>query len=105
MGTLKVGAKAGSRDRILSVDEWAALYAAAYEIPYPFGPFTQALMLSAQRISTVTQIRYDEIQGDVWTIPKDKVKATHTASATAHEVPLSKALAALIASYTTAEKT
>lgn len=94
---LKVGAKAGNRDRVLSNNEWTALFAAAYELPYPFGPFTQALMLSAQRISNVAQMRYDEIQGDVWTIPKDKVKATHTASATAHEVPLSKALAALVA--------
>ncbi|MEX0329226.1 MAG: tyrosine-type recombinase/integrase [Ruegeria sp.] len=94
---LKVGAKAGSRDRILSIDEWSALYTTACDMPYPFGPFIQALMLSAQRISNVAQMRYDEIQGDVWTIPRDKVKATRTANATAHEVPLSKSLAALIA--------
>ncbi len=94
---LKVGAKAGNRDRVLSTDEWAAIYSAACEMPYPFGPFTQALMLSAQRISNVAQMRYDEIQGDVWVIPKEKVKATRTASAKAHEVPLSSALAELIA--------
>lgn len=94
---LKVGTKAAPRDRVLSLDEWHSIYAASFELGFPFGDFTRALMLSAQRLSNVAQMRYDEMQGDVWVIPKEKVKATRTASAMAHEVPLSGALGDLIA--------
>ncbi|QTN34679.1 tyrosine-type recombinase/integrase [Cognatishimia activa] len=93
---LKVGAKAQTRDRVLSDDEWTALWTAAQSRPYPFGPFIQLLMLSAQRLSNVAQIRWEEIRGDVWVIPREKMKATKRDSAKAHEVPLSKAMAELI---------
>jgi len=95
--TLKVGEKAQSRDYVLPDQDWQAIWAGANELPYPFGPFVQALMLSAQRLSNVAEMRWDEIQGDVWLIPREKVKATRKESAVAHEVPLSKALADLIA--------
>lgn len=94
---LKVGAIAKSRDRVLLESEWAAVWETAADMEYPFGPFMQALMLSAQRLSNVAQMRWDEIHGDVWVIPRDKVKATKKKRAAAHEVPLSKTLAALIA--------
>jgi len=94
---LKVGAKSQSRDRVLTDDEWTALWDAALARPYPFGPFVQLLMLSAQRLSNVAQIRWDEIHGDVWVIPREKMKATKKDSAKAHEVPLSDAMAELIA--------
>lgn len=94
---LKVGAAAQSRDRVLEPDEWTSLWVAAKAIPYPFGPFTCTLMLSAQRLSTVAQMRWDEIHGDVWVIPKEKIKATRPKDAKAHEVPISRALADTIA--------
>jgi len=95
--TLKVGEKAQSRDYVLPDQDWQAIWAGAGELPYPFGPFVQALMLSAQRLSNVAEMRWDEIQGDIWLIPREKVKATRKESAVAHEVPLSRALAVLIA--------
>jgi integrase len=88
---------APARERVLSSAEWQMLWNAADVEPYPFGPFLRALMLSAQRLSNVAEMRWDEIQGDVWVIPRDKMKATRTAKAATHEVPLSGALAALIA--------
>ncbi len=94
---LKVGEKAQSRDYVIPDYDWLALWNSSAELTYPFGPFVQALMLSAQRLSNVAEMRWDEIQGDVWLIPREKVKATRIESAAAHEVPLSTALAALIA--------
>jgi integrase len=64
--------------------------------PYPLGPIVRALMLSAQRLSNVALMRWDEIHDDIWTIPKEKFKATRPGKAKPHEVPLSKALADLI---------
>ena len=54
-------------------------------------------MLSAQRSSNVAAMRWEEIHGDVWVIPREKVKATRPDSAKEHEVPLSQGLAELIA--------
>lgn len=88
---------ATARDRVLSDQEWLRVWEAAQEVPYPFGPFVQALMLSAQRLSNVAQMRWDELHGDMWVIPAAKIKATRAEKATAHEVPLSGALARLIA--------
>jgi len=93
---LKIGEKAESRDRVLSPDEWQTLWKVTGNIGYPFGPFIRALMLSAQRKSNVAQMRWDEIAGDVWVIPRDKFKATRRESAVAHVVPLPGALAELI---------
>lgn len=95
---LKVGAASEARDRVLSEAEWALLWGAASQRPYPFGPFVQLLMLSAQRLTTVAKIRWDEIQGDVWVIPKAKMKATRKGRAKAHEVPLSSLMAEIIGS-------
>ena len=94
---LKVGVSATSRDRVLSGSEWKSLWESGGALPYPFGPFIRALMLSAQRSANVAAMRWDEIHGDVWVIPREKVKATRPDKAAAHEVPLSQALAELIA--------
>ncbi|WP_114283724.1 tyrosine-type recombinase/integrase [Candidatus Halocynthiibacter alkanivorans] len=94
---LKAGATAEARDRVLTSLEWTSLWQASFSEEYPLGPFARALMLSAQRLTNVASMRWDEIHGDVWTIPRQKMKATRTSKASAHEVPLSKALANLIA--------
>lgn len=95
--SLRAREKAPARERVLSPAEWQAIWDAASREPYPIGPFLKALMLSAQRLSNVAQMRWDEVHGDVWVIPREKVKATRPQRAAAHEVPLSGALAALIA--------
>ena len=94
---LRTGGKPQARDRVLTEPEWERLWWAAGELRAPFGPFVKALMLTGQRLSNVAQMEWSEIQGDVWVVPASKFKATKAESAHAHEVPLSPALAALIA--------
>lgn len=94
---LRSGGTPEPRDRVLSDREWESLWLAAHAEPYPFGPFVCALMLSAQRLSNVAQMRWDEMRGDIWVIPRSKMKATRQTSAAAHEVSLPQELADLIA--------
>jgi site-specific recombinase XerD len=94
---LRARETAPTRERVLTDLEWTRLWEAADREPYPFGPFVKALMLSAQRLSNVASMRWDELRADLWTIPREKVKATRTQKASSHEVPLSKALASLLA--------
>ncbi|MGE4612190.1 MAG: integrase family protein [Paracoccaceae bacterium] len=94
---LKAGAIAPARDRVLSPIEWHKVWDATFTEQYPMGPFVRALMLSGQRKNNVASMRWDELHGDVWTIPKEKMKATKVEKAKSHEVMLSKALANLIA--------
>jgi len=94
---LKAGPTPLSRDRVLNENEWAAVWAATFTEEYPFGPFLRALMLSGQRKSNVAQMRWDEIENSLWVIPREKMKSTKPGRAKAHEVPLSNALAELVA--------
>ena len=73
---LKAGATSMPRDRILNTEEWRSVWEASFTEDYPFGPFLRTLMLSAQRLDNVASIRWDEIDGDIWTIPREKVKST-----------------------------
>jgi site-specific recombinase XerC len=93
---LKAGATPLPRDRVLNHEEWSKVWAATFVEGYPLGPFVRALMLSAQRLSNVAQMQWDEIFDDVWIIPREKVKSTRPGRAKAHEVPLSNTLADLI---------
>ncbi len=79
------------RDRVLSASEWDSLTEWARPEPYPWGSFILALMLSAQRLGEVAGMRWDEIEGDVWTLPTERHKGKRS-----HEVPLSAALVDLI---------
>lgn len=81
---VKSFAKENERDRVLSPNEIRSLWRACDEIGWPFGPFTQMLLVTAQRRDEVAHMRWDEIQDDVWTIPKELTKANRK-----HEVPLS----------------
>ena len=94
---LRPGQTAQERDRVLIESEWRRLWEAAHSLEYPFGPWIAAMMLSAQRLSNVAQMEWAEIAGDVWVIPKQKMKSTRPDRAKTHEVPLSGALADLIA--------
>ena len=60
--------------------------------PLPFDPFVRALMLSGQRLNEVAGMRWAEIEGDVWVITAARHKSKKR-----HEVPLSAALASLLA--------
>lgn len=85
---VKKPAKENPRDRVLSDDELAKIYAACGSgEPYPFGPLLQITILTAQRRGEVSGMRWNEIdfKNKVWTIPKERAK-----NGKAHMVPLSQ---------------
>lgn len=87
---LKATAVATPRDRVLSKKEWTKVWEATFQDT--LGAYFRFLMLSAQRKGNVASMKWEEIEGDVWTIPAEKFKATKKEYAKAHEVPLTDAL-------------
>lgn len=80
-----------SRDRVLSDDELRALWLASDALGWPFGRLFQMLALTGQRREEVGAMKWREVSGDMWTLPRDRVKTDK-----AHEVPLSPAAVALL---------
>jgi integrase len=76
-----------ARDRVLTDLEVGAIYRGAAEMPYPFGPLVQLLLLTSQRREEVAGMRWSEISADraIWTIPADRSKngKTHIVHLTA----------------------
>lgn len=75
-------AKERPRDRILSDEEVKALWTACDDHD---GAFIKLLLLTGQRRGEVAGMRWDEIDGDVWTLPPERTK-----NAQRHSVPLSR---------------
>jgi integrase len=75
-----------ARDRFLSPEEIAWLWAATQEIGYPFGPCVQLLLVTGQRRDEVASMRWEQLDLDnrLWTLPAQSTKAKRR-----HEVPLS----------------
>lgn len=73
------------RDRVLSMEEAAAIWNAAGLLGYPFGHYVRALALTGQRRTEVAAMRWDDVDLDqaTWIIP-----AKETKSRRAHLVPL-----------------
>ena len=65
-----------SRDRVLSWDELAAVWAAAGAEAQPFGPIVRLLILTGQRRSEVAGMADHELNGRrrEWTIPPERAK-------------------------------
>lgn len=74
------------RDRVLSDEELKKIWAEAEKMAYPFGPLFQLLILTGQRRSEVSNMRWSEIdyKDKIWTIPKERSKNKR-----ANSVPLS----------------
>ena len=74
------------RDRVLSDDELKALWETWDNQRWPFGPFFQLLLVTAQRRGEVAQMRWADINFEerVWTLPREMTKGDRS-----HEVPLS----------------
>ena len=87
---LKATAVATPRDRVLTNEEWQKVWDATFKDN--LGAYFRFLMLSAQRKDNVASMKWEEIHGNLWTIPAEKFKATKKESAKAHEVPLTPAL-------------
>jgi integrase len=86
-------AKERSRDRVLDENEIHEVWRAAARLGYPFGPFVQVLMLTAQRRTEVAKMRWPDIDTErrVWTIPSEFSKSDRH-----HDVPLSNAVIELL---------
>jgi len=92
---IKAPAAETSRDRVLSDDELRLLWRACTTIGWPFGPFVQLLLLTAQRRDEVAKMRRVELRegGTLWTIPAERAK-----NGQVHDVPLSAAAQGVLGS-------
>jgi integrase len=88
-----------ARKRILDDQEIRDLYDAldqlhgANAVPKCFAAFTRFLLLSAQRLRMVSNMRFEEIEGRDWIVPEHRHKGKGKGD---HVVPLTDALLALI---------
>jgi integrase len=89
-----------SRDRHLDDGELARVISAANSKPYPFGPFYQLLIYTAQRLNEVSGMRWGEIKGDQWTIPAERSKNRR-----AHIVHLSPPALVVLSKISKSDKT
>jgi integrase len=85
IASLKPPTKERPRDRVLTSEELIACWRAAEAENYPFGPCIKMLVLTGQRRSEVSGMRWSEIDFDraEWTLPAERTK-----NATKHVVPL-----------------
>lgn len=90
---VKPPAKTVERDRILSDSEIAAAWTATLHLPAPYGEMYRMFFLTGQRRCEVSTMLWSEIVGDVWTIPREKVKKDRP-----HTVPLIKSAQAALSS-------
>lgn len=83
---IKAPAAEQSRDRVLTDDELRAFWTACGELGAPFGPLFRLLLLTGQRREEAAALTWNEIEGNTWTIPRERAKNDK-----AHAVPLSNA--------------
>lgn len=76
-----------ARDRVLGMEESAAIWTAAGLLGFPFGHYLRTLALTAQRRTEVAAMRWGDVDldGATWVIP-----AKETKSRRSHLVPLSE---------------
>jgi integrase len=67
-GMRRVPAQARKRSRVLSDDELRRVWRTAEADDGPFGAFIRLLLLTAQRREKVRSMRWDDLDGDAWTI-------------------------------------
>jgi len=82
-----------SRERVLSNHELRLLWKATENLGYPYGSFTQLLLLTAQRRDEVSGLRRSELKSqDLWTISGSRTK-----NGLEHDVPLAPWTSAIVA--------
>ena len=86
-------ARPGTRERVLSDQELAAVYKAATKFAYPFGPIVQLLILTGQRRGEISSLKWDWIEDDTLTLPSSLTKNKR-----AHTFPLGETTRAIIES-------
>ena len=85
-------AKTIERDRVLADVEIVAVWRASETLPPPYGQMYRMFLLTGQRRSEVATMRWCDVQGDLWTIPRAAVKKDR-----AHAVPLTATAVATLA--------
>jgi integrase len=85
-------ARTRERDRVLTEKEIVAVWNASFKLMVPYGQMYRMFMLTGQRRSEVARMQWHEIEGGIWTIPREKVKMDRP-----HAVPLTKTALATIA--------
>jgi len=90
---LQMPTKEVARERLLTHDELRLCWRAAEQEGFPFGPCVWLLILTGQRRSEVSEMRWSELDLDngLWTIPRTRVK-----NGTTHVVPLSQLALSII---------
>jgi len=90
---IKPPSKEQSRDRILSDEEIVLFWKACEALGYPYGTYFQFLLLSAQRRTEVSDMTFEEIEGDEWIIPAARAK-----NGIKHRIPITSAMRSLLQS-------
>lgn len=80
---IKPPGRVRERDRVLSDQEIGAIWRATNELPTPYAQMYRMFFLTGQRRSEVAEMSWSEVVGDLWTIPRERVKKDR-----AHAVPL-----------------
>jgi integrase len=84
----------------LTDEELRKVWLAADAVGYPFGDFVKVAILTGQRPGEVSGMRREELHGDTWILPGERVKNKKS-----HSVPLPRqALAILEAAHRTSDE-
>lgn len=81
------------RDRVLEDVELFAIWRACDSLGYPFGAFFRLALVTGQRRAEIATMRWSDIEGDLWTLPRESTKSNR-----AHTVPLSPLALEILAS-------
>jgi integrase len=83
---IRAPAKSVKRERVLTDNELAIVWASARQMGYPYGHLVHLLLLTAQRLGEVAGMRWADIDREsaMWSLSGEQTK-----SARMHEVPLS----------------
>jgi integrase len=83
-----------SRDRVLDIEELAAIWRAAQGLTVPNGAFIRTLLLTAQRRDEVARMAWAELSAELstWTLPRERAK-----NGVAHIVHLAEPVRDIIA--------
>jgi integrase len=84
------------RDHVLNDEELAAFTLAIERLPAPHRDVYRLLLHSGLRLGEAARVRWSEIEGDVWTIPAERMKGKNS-EARAHVVPLTPVLRKIFA--------
>jgi len=76
-------ARTEERDRVLTDAEIVAIWRASFQLMAPYGQMYRMLFLTGQRRSEVANMRWSEVMGETWTLPRERTKKDR-----AHTIPL-----------------